>query len=184
MKFSIATAALLLLSFSSATTSHAQVIFDDMPALALGVPTQAETQESNAGGLKRQRQERMQTRGGKGDKECDPNKVVLADYPQWQAEQGYWIGEYSFYGSDGKPYTSTWPYKYDAYKGLSQVMWRAMHTANVMYFFILPGVAKLVVPLNLMWLEMELAARTATHSSSLPTKKQQLAAATQNWLVM
>ena len=35
---------------------------------------------------------------------CDPSKVVLADYPQWQEEEGYWVGELSFYQSDGTPY--------------------------------------------------------------------------------
>lgn len=113
MKFSISAALVLLLSSTTTTTSHAQVIFDDMPALALGVgvptvtPGSAKAEEEE-GGLKGK---------SKSGKECDPSKVVLADYPQWQAEIGYWIGEYSFYGSDGKPYTSTWPYKYDAYKG-------------------------------------------------------------------
>ena len=49
---------------------------------------------------------------------CDPSKVVLADYPQWQAEEGYWVGELSFYGSDGLPYVGfNWPYNYQTYKG-------------------------------------------------------------------
>ena len=49
---------------------------------------------------------------------CDPNEVNLLDSPQWQNEVGYWVGEYSFYGSDGDPYTtSSWNYPYDHYKG-------------------------------------------------------------------
>ena len=49
-------------------------------------------------------------------KECDPAGVVLSDYPQWQEEEGYWIGEYSLYQSDGTPFQSAnWNYRYDAY---------------------------------------------------------------------
>ena len=65
------------------------------------------------------------TSGGSGSKSsksksksCDPSKVVLADYQQWQDEEGYWVGEYSFYGSDGLPNNSTsWPYNYQTYRG-------------------------------------------------------------------
>ena len=40
------------------------------------------------------------------------------DSPQWQNEAGYWIGDYSFFGSDGNPYvSSSWNYPYDHYKG-------------------------------------------------------------------
>ena len=51
--------------------------------------------------------------------ECNPDEdVVLADFEQWKDETGYWIGEYSFYGPDGKPNVSTsWPYPYQSYKG-------------------------------------------------------------------
>ena len=49
---------------------------------------------------------------------CDPSTVKLADYDQWIAESGYWIGEYTFLKDDGTPFTSSsWPYRYDAYKG-------------------------------------------------------------------
>jgi len=56
---------------------------------------------------------------GDGDSEdCDSESVVLADYKQWQEEEGYWIGDYSFYKSDGTPFTSTnWNYRYNSYKG-------------------------------------------------------------------
>lgn len=51
-------------------------------------------------------------------KSCDPSQVVLADYPQWQDEEGYWVGELSFYGPDGLPNNSTsWPYNYQTYRG-------------------------------------------------------------------
>lgn len=50
------------------------------------------------------------------DEECETRD--LAEFPQWEAEEGYWIGEYSFYGSDGAPFNSSaWNYRYDAYKG-------------------------------------------------------------------
>ena len=49
---------------------------------------------------------------------CDPAGVNLEDYPQWQAEEGYWIGELTFYGSDGTPFSSAnWNYRYDSYRG-------------------------------------------------------------------
>ena len=42
----------------------------------------------------------------------------LDNFPQWREEVGYWLGEYSLYGKDGKPYTSSkWNYPYDQYKG-------------------------------------------------------------------
>lgn len=49
---------------------------------------------------------------------CDPAVVVmLADYPQWRAEKGYWIGECTLYNGDGEPYTSVgWPYRYSGTK--------------------------------------------------------------------
>jgi len=72
----------------------------------------------------------------KDRKECDPSDVVLADYPQWNAEKGYWIGEYSFYGPDGKPYASAWPYEYDAYKGFitGNVEGNAYRQRNVFFY--------------------------------------------------
>ena len=55
--------------------------------------------------------------GGRGD-DCDPADVKLLDYPQWEAEKGYWIGEYTFLQGDGNPYESSqWNYPYDHYKG-------------------------------------------------------------------
>lgn len=54
-------------------------------------------------------------------KSCDPSKVVLADYPQWQDEEGYWVGDLSFYTADGLPNNNTrWEngrYNYQTYKG-------------------------------------------------------------------
>jgi len=49
---------------------------------------------------------------------CDPADVVLSEFPQWQDERGYWVGEYDFYASDGEPYQSVlWPYPYKSYRG-------------------------------------------------------------------
>lgn len=50
--------------------------------------------------------------------DCNAADVVLDDYPQWAAENGYFVGEYSFYGGDGNPYTSgSWNYDYSHYRG-------------------------------------------------------------------
>ena len=52
------------------------------------------------------------------DLDCDPVDVQLLDYPQWQAEKGYWIGEYTFLQGDGNSFvSSSWNYPYDHYKG-------------------------------------------------------------------
>ena len=49
---------------------------------------------------------------------CDPVDVRLLDYPQWQAEKGYVIGEYTFLQGNGDAFeSSTWNYPYDHYKG-------------------------------------------------------------------
>lgn len=49
---------------------------------------------------------------------CNPKNVVLSESKQWENEEGYWIGEYSFYGSDGKEsVSSSWNYPYDHYRG-------------------------------------------------------------------
>lgn len=49
---------------------------------------------------------------------CDPADVQLLDYPQWGAERGYWVGEYTFMQGDGNPFVSgSWNYPYDHYKG-------------------------------------------------------------------
>jgi hypothetical protein len=54
----------------------------------------------------------------KSARACDPMDVELADYPQWQAERGYWIGEYTFLNGDGDAFVSgSWNYPYDHYKG-------------------------------------------------------------------
>ncbi len=48
-----------------------------------------------------------------GSDNCNPANVTLADYPQWRAEEGYWIGECKLFDGEGDPYTSDgWPYRY------------------------------------------------------------------------
>lgn len=66
-------------------------------------------------------------KGGKEDKKADERKkkckdpsvdINLLDYSQWQAEKGYWLGEYTFLKGDGNPFESSrWNYPYDHYKG-------------------------------------------------------------------
>jgi len=52
---------------------------------------------------------------------CDPSDSdqALDNNPQWEDEKGYWIGDYTFLGSDGnaryKP--DYWNYPYDHYTG-------------------------------------------------------------------
>ena len=42
----------------------------------------------------------------------------LECFSEWRAEEGYWVGEYSFYQSDGTPFESErWNYPYHSYKG-------------------------------------------------------------------
>ena len=49
---------------------------------------------------------------------CNPGEIDLAEFKQWQQEKGYWIGTYTFLGSDGKPFKSpSWNYPYGDYKG-------------------------------------------------------------------
>ena len=49
---------------------------------------------------------------------CDPADVRLLDYPQWQEEKGYWLGEYTFLQGNGDAFiSSSWNYPYDHYKG-------------------------------------------------------------------
>jgi len=81
--------------------------FDDMKIIL-------QNKESNDRDYRNRRQRELEaTPAG-----CDPEKVDLADYPQWNAEVGYWIGEYTFLGADGNPYVSSlWNYRYDHYKG-------------------------------------------------------------------
>ena len=51
-------------------------------------------------------------------KKCDVSKIDLSDYEQWKAEQGYWIGEYTFLQKDGTPNVSArWNYPYQSYRG-------------------------------------------------------------------
>ena len=72
---------------------------------------------------KKSRKSRKSAKGsrkaGKSTKsECNPAKIELSDYEQWRAEEGYWIGEYTFLQGDGTPYVSgKWPYPYQSYKG-------------------------------------------------------------------
>ncbi len=49
---------------------------------------------------------------------CDLDNLDLLEFPAWQRENGYWVGEYTLLGADGNPSQSdSWPYRYDNYKG-------------------------------------------------------------------
>jgi hypothetical protein len=50
---------------------------------------------------------------------CDASSVELADYTQWAHEDGYWLGEYSYFDGNGDPVhePGRWNYPYDHYKG-------------------------------------------------------------------
>ena len=51
------------------------------------------------------------------DDSCE-DSVPLDNFTQWRDEEGYWLGDLSFYGADGTPYESAnWNYRYDNYKG-------------------------------------------------------------------
>lgn len=62
--------------------------------------------------------EKPKKKGGKKkDDECKKGKD-LEEFPQWQAEVGYWIGEYTLLdGSGAFRVDSNWPYPYNAYTG-------------------------------------------------------------------
>lgn len=77
----------------------------------------------------------------KKTKNCDPDKVELSDYAQWEDEKGYWVGEYSFFGSNGDPYvSSSWPYPYDHYRGFitGNIEGNAYRQRNVFLYSPLP----------------------------------------------
>ena len=47
----------------------------------------------------------------------------LEKFPQWREERGYWIGDLTFYGSNGAPDENPrWNYRHDHYKGF--VTWK------------------------------------------------------------
>eukprot|EP00092_Neocalanus_flemingeri_P040150 GFUD01043735.1.p1 GENE.GFUD01043735.1~~GFUD01043735.1.p1 ORF type:complete len:381 (-),score=53.81 GFUD01043735.1:120-1145(-) len=68
---------------------------------------------------------------------CNASAVNLTESPQWQQEEGYWIGEYSLYGSDGDAFTSSsWNYPYNHYKGFitGNVQGNAYRQRNVFMY--------------------------------------------------
>lgn len=59
---------------------------------------------------------------GELDSGCNPEDEHLSDHVAWQREEGYWIGEYSFYQSDGNAFeSSSWNYPYDHYTGFVHI---------------------------------------------------------------
>lgn len=70
-------------------------------------------------------------------KTCNPKRVVLSESKQWEHEEGYWIGEYSLYGADGKESeSSSWNYPFDHYKGFitGNVQGNAYRQRNVFMY--------------------------------------------------
>lgn len=68
---------------------------------------------------------------------CQPSDVDLTEFPQWQQERGYWIGEYTFLNADGQPYASpTWNYPYASYRGFitGEVAGSAYRQRNVFLY--------------------------------------------------
>ena len=50
--------------------------------------------------------------------DCDLSKLNLLDFPAWERENGYWVGEYTLTGADGNAFASqNWNYPYDHYAG-------------------------------------------------------------------
>lgn len=87
--------------------------------------------------VRRRNQSSSKGHKSKKKRECDPEEVELADYPQWQDERGYWIGEYTFLNGDGNPNTSaSWNYPYDHYKGFitGEVEGNAYRQRNVFLY--------------------------------------------------
>jgi hypothetical protein len=73
--------------------------------------------------------------GGKKDG-CRKGKD-LDVFPQWQAEVGYWIGEYTLLdGSGAFQVSATWPYPYNAYTGFitGNIMGGAYRQRNVFLY--------------------------------------------------
>ena len=75
------------------------------------------------------------TKGGKSGKSC--RGTDLDEFPQWRAEVGYWIGEYTLLQGNGQ-YTQSpsWPYPYDAYKGFitGNIQGGAYRQRNVFFY--------------------------------------------------
>ena len=89
--------------------------FDDVQKIVEATAEDKDAKNKRLGGGMR----KMKKKGKKkSKKQCDPANIELLDYPQWEAEKGYWIGEYTFLKEDGNAFvSSSWNYPYDHYKG-------------------------------------------------------------------
>ncbi|OEU23034.1 hypothetical protein FRACYDRAFT_259284 [Fragilariopsis cylindrus CCMP1102] len=94
--------------------------------------------KSAKGSRKSRKSAKGSRKAGKSAKsECNPAKIELSDYEQWRAEEGYWIGEYTFLQGDGTPYVSgKWPYPYQSYKGFitGEISGNAYRQRNVFLY--------------------------------------------------
>lgn len=69
--------------------------------------------------------------------EATPSSLNLLNFTQWQREEGFWWGEYTFLNGAGNPYTSTsWPYPYDHYFGMirMKIVGNSLHQRNIFIY--------------------------------------------------
>jgi len=69
--------------------------------------------------------------------QANPSTLNLLNFTQWQREEGFWWGEYTFLNGDGNPYTSTsWPYPYDHYYGAirMKIEGNKLHQRNIFIY--------------------------------------------------
>lgn len=119
MKLNIALTSLLVSPLYSSVDATSDIMFLDM--LASSQSNHSPELEMLQQNLKKYDLDKTRNlkNGQSSRKLCDPEEDVdLSEFPQWQNEVGYWVGEYTFLQSDGTPMeSSTWPYRYDSYKG-------------------------------------------------------------------
>ena len=68
---------------------------------------------------------------------ASPSSLNLLNFTQWQREEGWWWGEYTFLKGDGNAYTSaSWPYPYDHYWGLirMKIEGNSLHQRNIFIY--------------------------------------------------
>lgn len=73
---------------------------------------------------------------------CDASCLKLSTLEVWKREAGWWVGNYTFLGADGSPFTSTgWPYTYGQYRGFIHIELKGpcLQQRNV---FVYPPLAK------------------------------------------
>jgi len=121
MNFALATLSTLSLALAAASKAQARMMrsniggegrgLDEFDGLSLSLAMLTELAAEMPSHKNKQSKSQKSVK-------CNPKAdVVLADYPQWQDETGYFLGEYSLYGPTGDAFVSSWPYPYLHYKG-------------------------------------------------------------------